>query len=234
MNSVKEKTFKLILGFTSLVILILLMLTANLYASHYRYGTMSWANPWDNGTIRLKMQNAWRLSTQTVGTISNESGQIKWGDGSAETVQRKIISVDSTEGSYVTEIGSNSTGTWVAGVLKTYNDNGTYIVSWTGGDRIAGIQNSNLSEADWRLETKVNIGGTFASNDSSVSAVPPIVQVQDNTTFNYQVVATDPDGDSMGYRWGTMKEFVDNTSTATYAPPTGITLSSSGLISWDV
>jgi len=234
MNSVKEKTFKLILGFTSLVILILLMLTANLYASHYRYGTMSWTNAWDNGTIRLKMQNAFRYTNQTVGTISNMSGQINWGDGSTETVQKKVIAVDSTEGSYVTEIGSNSTGAWVTGVLKTYTDNGTYIVSWTGGDRIDGIENSNLSEADWRLETKVNIGGTFASNDSSVSAVPPIVQIQDNTTFNYQVVATDPDGDSMGYRWGTMKEFVDNTSTATYAPPTGMTLSSSGLISWDV
>ncbi len=234
MNSYKGKINKLILGLTSVGTILLLMLPADLYASHYRYGTMSWANPWDNGTIRLKMQNAWRLSTQTVGTISNETGQIKWGDGSAETVQRKIISVDSTEGSYVTEIGSNSTGTWVAGVLKTYNDNGTYTVSWTGGDRIDGIQNSNLSEADWRLETKVNIGGTFASNDSSVSAVPPIVQVQDNTTFNYQVVATDADGDSMGYRWGTYKEFVDNTSNNTYTAPTGITLSSSGLISWDV
>ena len=141
MNSYKGKINKLILGLTSVGTILLLMLPADLYASHYRYGTMSWANPWDNGTRRLKMQNAWRLSSQTVGTISNETGQIKWGDGSAETVQRKIISVDSTEGSYVTEIGSNSTGTWVAGVLKTYNDNGTYIITWTGGDSIAGIQN---------------------------------------------------------------------------------------------
>jgi len=234
MNSAKRIIKKLILGLTSVGMFFLLILPANLYATHYRYGTMSWANPWDNGTIRLKMQNAWKLSSQTLGTISNEAGQINWGDGSSETVQRKIISVDSTEGSYVTEIGSNSTGTWVTGVLKTYTDNGTYIISWTGGDRIAGIQNSSLSNADWRLESKVNIGGTFASNDSSVSAVPPVVQVQDNTTFNYQVVATDADGDSMRYRWGTMKKFVDNTSTDTYAPPTGMTLSSSGLISWDV
>ena len=174
------------------------------------------------------MQTGWRTAYNTsnygtVGTISTMGGSINWGDGSTQSVQMKVLSVDSNENSSLMEIGSNSTGAWVTGVLKTYTDNGTYIVSWTGGDRIDGIENSNLSEADWRLETKVNIGGTFASNDSSVSAVPPIVQVQDNTTFNYQVVATDADGDSMGYRWGTYKEFVDNTSNNTYTAPVSYT-----------
>jgi len=89
-------------------------------------------------------------------------------------------------------------------------------------------------DSSWRLETKVNIGGSYASNASPVSAVPPIVQIQDNTTFNYQVVATDANSDPLGYRWGTYKEFVDNTSNTTYSHPTGMTLSTSGLVTWNV
>ena len=71
------------------------MFPTNLHASHFRYGTMSWENPWDNGTIRLKMQTGWRTAYNntnygTVGRISNMEGQISWGDGSAnETVKMK-------------------------------------------------------------------------------------------------------------------------------------------------
>ena len=86
----------------------------------------------------------------------------------------------------------------------------------------------------WRIESKVNIGGSFTGNISPVSAVAPIVQIQDNTEFLYQLVATDSNGDSLGYRWGTYQEFVDNTSSSTYSPPTGMTLSNSGLVTWDV
>ncbi len=45
----------------------------------------------------------------------------------------------------------------------------------------------------------------YDGNTSPVSAVPPIVQVQDNTTFSYQVSATDANGDNLTYRWGTYK-----------------------------
>ena len=84
------------------------------------------------------------------------------------------------------------------------------------------------------FESKVNIGGSYASNASPVSAVPPIVQIQDNTSFNYQLVSTDANQDTLGYRWGTYKEFVDNTSSTTYLKPTGMTLSTSGLVAWDI
>ncbi len=83
----------------------------------------------------------------------------------------------------------------------------------------------------------VRIGGAFIGNVSPVSAVPPIIKVQDNTTFNYQVTASDTTGDNLTYRWGKFNEFFDQTgagSTATYTMPTGMTLSSSGLIEWDV
>ena len=163
MNSVKGKIIKLILGFASIGMFFFLIFPASLSASHFRYGTMSWDKPWDNGTILLKMQNGWRTAynnvLNSIGTITTGWVNINWGDGSAaESVQIKNIAVDSSEGSTLTEIGSNSTGTWETGVYHTYTDNGTYIISWTSTARISDIENMADNSA-WRLETKVNIGG---------------------------------------------------------------------------
>ena len=62
MNTFKAEVNKIILALTSVGLLILLIFPASLSASHYRYGTMSWAIDSDNGThvtIRLKMENGW-------------------------------------------------------------------------------------------------------------------------------------------------------------------------------
>ena len=40
-----------------------------------------------------------------------------------------------------TEIGTLSGGVWKAGVTHAYSDNGTYVVFWTSGNRIAGTVN---------------------------------------------------------------------------------------------
>ena len=213
MNTIKGKVNKIILGLTS-VGLVLLMLPASLSAAHYRYGTMSWELESDNGThitIRLNMQNGFTCAScsflQTVGSRNSTWVDIIWGDGSAaESVDLRTISIDSTTGSSLTEIGVWSSPEWTTGVTHTYPDNGTteYLVYWSSGNRISGIKNG-LSNKKWRGETKVNIGGTYDGNVSPVSAVPPIVKVQDNTTdnFMYQVVATDAIGDNLSYRWGT-------------------------------
>ena len=134
-------------------------------------------------------------------------------------------------------MGDNSSSTWTTGLTHTYPDNGTteYVIYWTSQARAA-VENSNGSNA-WRNETKVNIGGAYDNNTSPVSAVPPVIQVQDNTTFSYQVTSSDTTGDNLNYRWGQYNEFFEtdgSASTATFTVPTGMTLSSSGLITWDV
>ena len=214
MNTFTAEVNKIILALTSVGIVILLMLPVNLSASHYRYGTMYWEPISDNGThvtIRLKMVNGWRTAynnfLKTVGSRNSTWVDIIWGDGNAaESVDLRTISIDSTTGSSLTEMGVWSSSVWTTGVTHSYPDNGTteYVAYWTGGDRISGIKNG-LSNKSWRGETKVNIGGTYDGNVSPVSAVPPIVKVQDNTTdnFMYQVVATDAIGDNLSYRWGT-------------------------------
>ena len=109
MNSVKTKINKLILRLASVGMFFFLMFPGGLSASHFRYGTMSWENPWDNGTIRLKMENGWRTGSgaflETLGSRISSWVDINWGDGSdAEDITIKTISIDSIEGSSLTEI----------------------------------------------------------------------------------------------------------------------------------
>ena len=250
MNTIKAEVNKIILGLTS-VGLVLLMLPVSLSANHFRYGTMSWENDWDNGTIRLQMENGWTADHRSfnasgdydywsgdyVGSMKHNMIRIYWGDGSNTYLDIKIKSRDASTAinNTISEMGDNSSSTWTKGVYHTYSSDGDYVVYWGSREREATQINNGLN---WRNETKVNIGGANSSNISPVSAVPSVVQVQDNKTFNYQLVATDANGDSLNYRWGTQAEFFWHASRAwdnvSYVPPTGMTLSSSGLIGWDV
>lgn len=96
MNTFKAEVNKVILGLTS-VGLVLLMLPASLSASHFRYGTMSWKLTGnDNAThteIRLYIESGWRTSAgdpfDTVGetavtdpALASNFTNINWGDGS--------------------------------------------------------------------------------------------------------------------------------------------------------
>ena len=251
MNTIKAEVNKIIFALTSVGFLILLFFPASLSASHFRYGTMSWEEPWDNRTIRLNMEIGWTVPHEwggiptTVGginTASNSKIEIFWGDGTSDVVTYKVTAIDTNTNDAVSEMGDNSTGTWIAGALHTYPDNGTeeYVVYWGSGSRLA---SHNMGTGSWSHKTKINIGGTYSSNVSPVSKVPPVVQVQDNTSdFKYQLLATDANDDSLGYRWGTKTEFYSSVAndgawtdaSGSYYKPTGMTLSTSGLVTWDV
>jgi len=190
-----------------------------------------------------------------IGSIKVDYYETVWGDGTTNTaMDHKILSRDNlTRGgsgdcdknnnfnnlcvnSVVLELGEYASSTWTSGLTHTYPINGTteYIVYWTSQDR-AEVENDNGKK--WRNQTKVNIGGTYRGNSSPVSSVPPVVQVQDNKTFKYQLVATDTDGDTLNFRWGKTNEFFTSDgsgSTDNFTMPTGMTLSSSGLVTWDV
>ncbi|MDC0152349.1 hypothetical protein OAJ16_02465, partial [Deltaproteobacteria bacterium] len=192
-----------------------------------------------------------------IGSIKADYYQIVWGDGTTnDNMSHKIISRDNVTirtyssasdnceannnnnkiciDSTISEVGvysSSSSSVWTTGLTHTYPDNGTteYVVYWTSQDR-ASVENDNGNV--WRNETKVNIGGAYDNNTSPVSSVPPVIQVQDNTTFTYQVSATDANSDNLTYRWGTKAEFFG--SSGDFVMPTGMTLSSTGLIEWNV
>jgi len=140
-------------------------------------------------------------------------------------------------------MGEYASSTWTTGVTHTYPDNGTteYVVHW-GNNARRPVENYPATDVEWRNETKVNIGGPYDNNTSPVSAVPSVIQVQDNTTFAYDVISSDTTGDNLTYRWGTRTEFFNSFTgggsssniSGNYTEPTGMTLSSSGSITWDV
>ncbi len=254
MNTFKAEVNKIILALTSVGIVILLLLPVSLSAGHFRYGTMSWEIISDNGThitIRLKMENGWTANHPSYNSPwlvnpgdtklyfrdqSYQSGLLlienfTWGDSSTSNVVVKVLSRDNASAinNIITEIGDNSSG-WTTGLTHTYSGNGPYVISW-GTNARATTENMGAGKY-WLNKTLVNLGEAYDNNTSPVSAVPPVLQVQDNTTFTYQVTSSDTTGDNLAYRWGTYAEFFG--SSGTYTKPTGMTLSSTGLITWDV
>ncbi len=199
---------------------------------------MSWEPVDDNGTIRLKMQNGWTanhgfISAFTAGQYKLNGITIYWGDGSnsGATIDFKILSRDNTTNDTITEMGDNSSSSWTVGATHQYSSPGTYVVYWGDSSRES---TENMGSIAWLNKTSITpyFSASNTSNTSPVSAVPPRVQVQDNTIFNYQLVATDVNNDSLNFRWGTYAEFF--ASSGTYTKPTGMTLSSAGLVTWDV
>ena len=188
-----------------------------------------------------------------IGSIKADFYEIVWDDGTTNTaMDHKLLSRDNlTRGgsgncaasgsnvcvnSTISELGDYSGGSWTTGVTHSFPDNGTteYVIYWTGDGRST-VNNTNSST--WRHETKVNIGGAYGNNYSPVSAVPAVVQVQDNKIFQYQLTATDPNNDSLNFRWGKYNEFFTSDgsgSTDNFSKPAGMTLSSSGLVTWDI
>ena len=250
MITFKGKVDKIISGLTSVGIVILLMFPASLSADHFRYGTMSWELTGnDNAThkeILLKMENGWTadhdyfsgnyliLKDDTKKYFA-ASGDLlikdfTWGDSSTTTPIVKALSRDNASNNIITEVGDNSSG-WTTGMTHSFIDNGSYVISWGSWAR-EGTENMGSSQY-WINKTLVNLGGAYEGNDSPVSAVPPVVQVQDNTTFRYDLIANDADGDNLTFRWGTFNEFF-RSGSGTYTKPTGMTLSQEGNIEWDV
>ena len=162
MNTFKAEVNKIILGLTSVGLVILLMLPASLSANHFRYGTMSW-ELMDNGSIRLKMQNGWTadhtsFSSTDVGSLKIGYQRIFWGDpdNSSTTVDFKILSRDTTSNDTISEIGDNSSSGWIQGVIHTYASDGDYLVYWGGYARETTALGYN-NGLNWRNASKVNV-----------------------------------------------------------------------------
>jgi hypothetical protein len=259
MNTYKAEVNKIILALISVGLLILLIFPASLSAGHFRSGTMSWKlADNDNDTIIIYMSNGWTLDHgccrgSSVDDIKSNYTDflptLYWEkDGSPNTgatLDFKVFSVDSVADHILTNMGDSSSG-WEKGLSHDY-DNGTYIIYWKGFARSAVVNKEDGYSTDggtssgnsnrWRSETMVRIGGDYAGNVSPVSFVPPIVKVQDNASFSYQLVATDENGDNLTYRWGYLREFFIEDGTGddtTFTMPTGMTLTPSGLIKWDI
>jgi choice-of-anchor A domain-containing protein len=108
----------------------------------------------------------------------------------------------------------------------TYNSDGPFIAYINECCRIGDLVNRNTEQDDdyiVRTPVRFNI-----ANSSPVSSLPPIVNAPVNTpTFTFQVPAVDAEGDALTFRLATGEE------SGTYNPVPGLTVSSTGLVSWN-
>lgn len=203
--------------------------------NHFRYGTMSYTHL-SGREVLIKVDVGWtnthgHIPTNTAigGVVANKL-TLYFGDGTSVNASMRVTSRDTTSNDVQTELVTSSGAGYITGYKKTYTSDGNYTVYWGSGARETA---TGQTTSDWRNEMTVRVGGS-PTNSSPVVAVPPVVQVQDNTIFTYSLVAVDPNGDEVRFRWGTQDEFYDNGSSSQITPPTGMTLSSTGALRWDV
>ncbi|MBL7771808.1 MAG: fibronectin type III domain-containing protein [Chitinophagaceae bacterium] len=185
-------------------------------ASHFRYHSVSWSMG-TNDTVIFQMTQSWRWSAfgnPAMGSVVPISS-ITFGDGSFSSFSILITSINPSED-------------WFTGVTTLkhkYPANGTYIFQYSDCCRIGGLLdgNSGLSEI---MRTSVTVGGN-PQNNSPVSNVPAIVNMQLNTPNTFAIPGFDPDGDALTFSITPTSESALNTST-----PPGLTLSPAGVINW--
>jgi len=206
--------------------------------SHFRYSNLSWEPvPAKPNTIDFHFQFASALESSSNGAaakagdiVTDNTGgtPFDFGDGATVSpVNFRVLSVNQVEGYYLAEaVQDTGGGTFSEGLVHTYADPGNDTAFSASGARIASLQND--SGGSYRDETLVNVG---TGNHSPVSALPPVIQVADNTVAMFQVPAVDPDGNPLTYRLATSLEA---SGTSNYTQPPGLTISPTGLVTWDI
>ncbi|MFT8244508.1 DUF4347 domain-containing protein [Roseomonas sp. BN140053] len=208
--------------------------------NHFRYATMSWepvaGSP---NTVLIKGSVDWTANHSftggaAVGAIAPSMITLDFGDGTTQNVSFRILSRDPTTNDAITEFVTdlNGNGTIEAnevGVQHTYATGGEHVVTWSGGARETA---RNLVNTNWQQTMTVDLDDV--GNRSPIVAVPAVVQVPDNAVFTYQIVAADPNRDTLRFRYGTQDEFYNNNINTEATRPTGLTITPNGLITWDV
>lgn len=233
------KKYHLILTFIFAFFAFLFISAGNTYANHFRAGTMSWESvEGEDRTVLIKMQVGWtnnhgHIPTNTpIGGVVTNKLTLYFGDGTSINAALRVTSRNSTSNDVQTELVSIKAGDsdYTEGVVKTYASDGDYVAYWGSSARESAL---NLDGSSWNNQTLITIGGEYSGNSSPVSAVAAVVQVPDNTIFEYSLVGVDKDGDDVRFRYGTKQEFfVTGSGEAT--KPTGLVLDEDGSVTWDV
>lgn len=190
------------------------------YASHFRYGNITWervvGNPYQ---IRFKVSQAWRRSffggAPGVGSTVN-GGTLNTGV-SNQTIALLVTSVNTTED-------------WLYGeftYVQTYpSTTATYTAQFGNCCRISPPALMNNADGNFAVSTIVTVGN---GNDAPVSSVPPFVSMPVNTTAaTYQIPANDPNGDALTFSLAPNGSFGAGT-----VQPAGVSISSSGLLTFN-
>lgn len=200
--------------------------------SHFRYSSLTW-EPTTGNEVLFHMQQAYRRSyfgtpTPNVGSVVQDGISVNFGDGALGPASLRVLSVNAAEDFFVAEVVRDvGGGVYAEGVLHTYAGPGPFLAFFTSSARISSSRNN--AGGTYRVETDVTPG---TGNRPPVSNLPPLVQIVDNQLNTFQIPATDPNGDPLTFRLSTSQE-ASGSSTGFTQPP-GLTMSSSGVLTWDV
>ncbi|KAK5578763.1 hypothetical protein RB653_008436 [Dictyostelium firmibasis] len=175
-------------------------------ATHFRFGSVSWAPTTAHNIIKFTTNFAFRTTyfkTSTSDIIVGEKinlGALSFGDGTSTSVTASVTSFDIKND-------------WFSGQFiftKTYtalakNTTKQYLAMFTSCCRISTLLNNK--DSDWNITSSVYLDyNTWPSvNYSPVSGMLPIVQVIANKNNNFRVIASDPNvNDKLTFSFSTV------------------------------
>ncbi|RYE23737.1 MAG: HYR domain-containing protein [Sphingobacteriales bacterium] len=206
-----ERTSARGLGFArmSACVALLSVLAVNgAYASHYRYGNISWNRTDDvTRTVTIKVTQAYKLDyfgPVSVGSTVNV-GSLNYGDATSVAMNMLVTSINTADNYF---IGTFST-------TKTFSGTQTdYLAFFASNARFSSLMNNG--DQPYRGETLIKL--VPGNLGSPVSTLPPVINVpvsQSNATF--AVPSVDPDNTTMSYVLSSPMEYL-GTSTGVAAP----------------
>jgi len=170
--------------------LLLFCSTANLWATHYRAGEITYKRV--SGTTYEITVNTY-TDPSSRADRSTGSVIIDWGDNSPSTTAiRKFRVTYATNSSVVKNVYIET---------HTYGI-GSYIISVTDKNRVNGILNINgglTADIAFCITSGLNVNGSIGFNSSPILRNPPIDKGCKNFVYVHNPEAYDPDGDSLVY-----------------------------------
>jgi len=191
-------------------------------ASHDRYGTIQFTkNPSNAKQITFQFDASFRRTYFGSPNVGDTVYDADWdfGDGNYLQIPLYVSQIDTSLDLIIVR--------WIG--THTYAGAGDYLVGWISCCRIFALNNNpsySYAHTAYVHLTADEVSGLATPNNSPASSFPPINSIPYNVVpYQYQVTATDPEGDALTYNQATPAQQGDPASTQ----PTGMTVSSSGL-----
>lgn len=225
------------LASTSLVAAAMLVLTASsAFATHFRYGTITWTPVPGSRTINFQVTTSWRMSYYTtnlghppyvgehIRVYNSGTGTLQFcfGDATACVDMNSVGPVLSV----VTSV--NSTEDWLVvttTLSHTYSANGNYTAYFRDCCRLSGPDHSppgllqNNGDDYFNVQSLITVSPVTPQNHPPTTSILPMVTVPYGfANTNFQILAFDPDIDRLTYRVASAVEQGGPYSTETQPP----------------
>ena len=182
-------------------------------ATHFRYGTMSWAPTGNPGQVEFRLRAAFRRDSNwgpvNTGAIILETQgptMLNFGDGTNTGTLRFIITSHSVAENWVIGEALNP-GSNDVGVRHTYaNAAGTFTAFLSNVNASACCRLSTLNNRDDGPYPLQSIVQPSSGNRSPVSSMVPIIIVPPSSDATFLVPGADADFDPLQFRMSTIAE----------------------------